>query len=162
MITCPECNTSDQVVNLEYDDPDLVGYYGMACDLTEYYCKKCCTAIPICQVCNEILHYIGCIGYVCHDTYMVHLNGNIKDCDFINDDDSELLKIIIDPSNNGPISDQFSYNKTGILIPYFVHPQPGFNENRSHPDIMDTGPDGDYPTFWWCPICNEVTEQKNK
>lgn len=169
MIPCPLCGKTDQMIYLEEGYINDTECYGMTCDLDELYCKRCNTTFPLCPTCNgykyefpidttdlQILHFIGFIGAQYNDdVILIHPNGEITE------DDWEGEKII-DPNNNEPIPDEFKSKTIGQYISYFVLPQPGFNEDRICSNMCVTGPDGGYPTYWWCPKCKNVTEQTDK
>lgn len=165
MLPCPLCKKSDQMI---YDED---GDHGIVCDLEELYCKRCETSFPLCSTCNEledtietmtdvqILYFIGCIGEYYDDHKMlVHPNGDVSEDDFTDDVDIEY---IMDPNNNEPIPEEFTSKAIGLYISYFVTPQPGYNETRAQ-GVCVVGPDGGYPTYWWCPKCKKVSEYSDK
>lgn len=172
MIPCPLCGKTDQMIYSDGGYIDDAEYYPMTCDLDELYCKSCNTTFPLCSTCNgykyefpidttdlQILHFIGCIGVqysTPNNVILIHPNGDVAEDDYFEGEK------IPDPNNNEPIPDEFKSKSIGQYISYFVFPQPGFNEDRIHSNICVTGPDGGYPTYWWCPKCKNVSEQTDK
>lgn len=178
MILCPLCQKNDQMVYLDGEEYVMnnIPFYGITCDIDEIYCKRCETTFPLCPTCNgyetrydldnvitilpdlQILHFIGFAGVEGHNNnIIVHPNGDIAEDTFRYDN----VEYVMDDQNNEPIPDEFKSIAIGQYIPYFVFPQPGYNESRAPLDVV-IGPDGGYPTYWWCTKCNTVQQYSDK
>jgi hypothetical protein len=178
--TCPRCNEGG---NLEWfnDGGEISSngqdYWQICCDVDEAFCKKCNIHLPICPLCTSLtcdelehpeqynpqegdlqfLTFLGCDGYIDNHSPKCEflLRPNYKDSDnegvhWVIGEDSRFNMILDKDLYKGPYTNDI----IGLKIPYIIdNPLPGFDESVLPSSMIPVGPDGGYPTYWWCTKC---------